>query len=168
MGCYSMKDNKYRNYNVIGSNAVVTDTQIEKREINKKKNLEKSRRERRLRTLAKERQKKKNILQIVSLVFIFGTIVVSGNASIYKMQKQLLSLNSQIKEVKSENEALEIDLLKVSSLENIKEFAEKKLNMVNPDKGTIIRQDISKANFKEIENTDSNKTLLSKIKDALF
>lgn len=163
-----MKEDKYKGYGVMGSSAVVTERQIEKRELEKNEKLEKAKRERRLRTLAKQRQQKKNIMQLVALVFIFGIIIIGRNASIYSMQKQLVSINSEIKEVKNDNESLRIELLKVSSLENIKNYAEKNLKMVSPDKSTVIRHDISKNNFAEPAEPSIHKNFLSKIKDALF
>lgn len=163
-----MRDDKYNEYKVFGNNAVVTERKIEKRELEKNEKLEKAKKERRLRELTKQRQQKKNIMQIVALVFIFGIIIIGRNATIYSMQKQLVSINSEIKEVRNDNESLKIELLKVSSLENIKNYAEKNLKMVNPDKSTIIRHDISKNNFTEQTESNINKTLLSKIKDALF
>lgn len=163
-----MRDDKYNEYRVFGSNAVVTERKIEKRELEKNEKLEKAKKERRLRILVKQRQQKKNIMQIVALVFIFGIIIIGRNASIYSMQKQLTSINSEIKEVRNDNEALKIELLKVSSLENIKNYAENNLKMINPDKSTVIRHDISKNNFTEPTESNINKTFLSKIKDALF
>lgn len=120
-----MRDDKYNEYKVFGNNAVVTERKIEKRELEKNEKLEKAKKERRLRELTKQRQQKKNIMQIVALVFVFGIIIIGRNANIYSMQKQLVSINSEIKEVKSDNESLKIELLKVSSLENIKNMLKK-------------------------------------------
>ena len=84
-----------------------------------------------------------------------------------------LGLRLQINQVTNENEALKVDLLKVSSLENIKSVAEGKLKMVIPNKDEVVRVDLSKENFEkyindEEKNAESQGNLLTKIKDVLF
>lgn len=48
----------------------------------------------------------------------------------YNMQKEVINLDSQIKVVNDENEALRVELLKVGTLDNIKSQAEERLGMV--------------------------------------
>ena len=98
-----------------------------------------------------------------------GSVTIAGNSKLYSMQKVLSQLESQVKEVKSNNEALSLQLLKVSSIENIKTYAESTLGMINPDKNSTVHENLSVDYFQDGESLkDNNETILSKIKDALF
>ena len=92
--------------------------------------LQKAKRERKRRKLEEERRKRKGARQIAAAIAILGVITIARDTKVYSMQSDLAKLNSEIKSVDDENEALRVELLKVASLDNIKTNAEEKLGMV--------------------------------------
>ncbi|MGL5244400.1 MAG: septum formation initiator family protein [Sarcina sp.] len=108
-----------------------------KNKVKKNKDLEKRKRYR-----LREKKTRRSIFQIIALVAFVGATVITGDMKVYKTQKDLASINKDIKIITSENEALEVQLLKTSALGNIEETAKTKLNMTLPTKENMI--DISK------------------------
>ena len=82
--------------------------------------LQKAKRERKRRKLEEERRKRKGARQIAAAIAILGVITIARDTKVYSMQSDLAKLNSEIKSVDDENEALRVELLKVASLDNIK------------------------------------------------
>ncbi len=163
-----MKDKRYVDYKVYGNNAVVTERPLERREKEREKELQRVKKNRRIRELQKTKEQRKGIIQVAAMILITGVITISGNGSLYSMQREISSINSEIKEAKSNNEALSFKLLKVSGLDNIKNVAENQLGMVAQDKTSVVRQDISKDNFQAINTKVENKNFIARIMDALF
>ena len=84
------------------------------------------------------------------------------------MQDQVSDINVQINELQSDNEALKLKLLKVASLDNIKDVAENQLGMVNQDPKEVVRYNLSVNNFLEKNENNEKQSIFAKIKDALF
>lgn len=104
---------------------------------------------------------RKYILNVALIILSFGCITIFGDGKVYKMQKQVSDLNTEIKQTQEENEALKVKLLKFSSLSNIQENAETKLGMTIAGKENIVKIDFSDDYFKDIKidnNTNKNET----------
>ena len=114
--------------------------------------LQKAKRERKRRKLEEERRKRKGARQIAAAIAILGVITIARDTKVYSMQSDLAKLNSEIKSVDDENEALRVELLKVASLDNIKTNAEEKLGMVVATKDEMLQMDLSGNYFEDLEN----------------
>ena len=79
-----------------------------------------------------------DVAQIAAFILILGGITIARDAKVFSVQKQLSQINKDIKTLASESEALQVELLKSSSLEQIEAIAKDKLNMVSPTKESII------------------------------
>ena len=66
------------------------------------------------------------------------------------MQSKVSDIKDEIKSVAADNEALKVELLKLSSLDNIKTNAETKLGMVAITKDYIIPMDMEGNYFQEL------------------
>jgi cell division protein FtsL len=126
------------------------------RETDKKKyeELQRSKQERNKRLKEEAKKKKNGVLQVAAFIFIMGIFIISRDSNVYNSQKSLDTINSEIKVVKDENEALRVELLKVSSLENIKTKAETKLGMVPATKENTIQLQLPNEYFDNVKATD--------------
>ncbi|GAB6170364.1 hypothetical protein JCM1393_28240 [Clostridium carnis] len=160
-----------REYDYIRGNTVIQpkrkndDTNKKKRlEEEKKQRLEKNKRIRKAKIIAT-----KNIIQVAALISCLGVLIIGRYGKIYKMQQNLTMIKDEIRVVKAEGEALRFDLLKYSSLENVKTTAAN-LGMKSPDKNISVTVDNSKNYFSnlsnEVEKTEVKKNIITKIKDA--
>lgn len=146
-----------------------TDHNVDK----KYEDLRKSKIDRKIRLKDKHKKNRNGIIQVGSLILLLGIATVWRDANVYAMRNNLSNIKKEINQVTNENEALKVDLLKVSSLENIKSVAEGRLKMVIPNKDEVVRVDLSKENFEQYvnngdENVENQWKLLTKIKDVLF
>ena len=78
-----------------------------------------------------------------------------------KLQKEISKIDDQISAVKDENEALKVELLKVSSLNTIQENAEAKLGMEIATKDNTIKIEIPKSYYDYVEQADLNTTQMT-------
>ena len=78
-------------------------------------------------------------------------------------------MSSTIKNMKEENEALKVKILKYSSLSNIEGNASAKLGMYIPSTEDVVKIDFSENYFKDIDTVESTakngKNIFSKIAD---
>lgn len=81
---------------------------------------------------------KNNMVIIIGLIFVLGFTVISRDGKVYEMQNELSKINKDISGVISENEALEVKILKAISLEDIASIAKNRLSMIFPTKEDII------------------------------
>lgn len=79
-----------------------------------------------------------NVAQIAAVILVLGGITIARDAKVFSTQNQLSQVNQEIKTLSSENEALQVELLKSSSLEKIENIAKNKLNMISPTKESIV------------------------------
>ena len=112
------------------------------------------------------------MLQISLFILIMGIITIARDSQVFTMQKELTNINKEIKIYEAENEALKVDLLKASSLDNIKDIAENKLEMNIATKDNIVAVDLSQNYFKELDQKDKSenkesKGIINKVLDAL-
>lgn len=157
-----------KEFDYVKGNTVVKPNRRISESDKKYKELERSKRNKQKREYQKKRQTRIACFQIATLIFTIGIVVISRDNKVYKMQKELSTLNSQINTINDENEALRIELLKIGSLENIKTNAESKLGMSIATKDNTMQIEVPSSYFEEKEDNadDKNKTVLSKIMDA--
>lgn len=165
---------KYNEYDYIKGSTAVKPQRLPKEKIKPQKDndlIKKKRIEQRKKLLIKQRQNRKSVFQIVSCILLVGILVIWRDMRVYTAQNQLLELKSQIKEVNSDNEALRVELLKISSLDTVKETAFKDLSMRMPQKEDRIKVNLDENNFTEdVSNQEltSEEGIVSKIIDALL
>lgn len=141
-----------REYDYIRGNTVLNP----KRKYNEiDKRIEKEKQERRQRELQrKEKAAKKatvkNILQVSCIALILGVSTIARDGKVYKMQNDLSKVKSEIKTVTAEGEALRVNLLRYSSLADIKDIANKS-GMKMPGKDDSVEIDLSKNFFANLE-----------------
>ena len=106
----------------------------------------------------KQRQSdRKYMLTVVGIVLSLGCITIAGDSKVYKMQKTVTTLENEISSTKEENEALRVEILKYSSLNNIEENAGNTLGMHVPHGEDVVKIDFSNDYFKDVKvnsNTD--------------
>ena len=160
-------------YEYIKGNTVTKPRRSSEPDRKRYEELQKSKRERNKRKLEEQKRKRKGIRQIAIAILVIGIIIITRDNKVYSMQGEVAGLNSQIKQIDDENEALRVELLKVASLDNIKTNAENKLEMVIATKDQMLQMDLSENYFDDLENDKTNGKdserggLFSKIMDAL-
>ncbi len=91
----------------------------------------------------------KNILQVASISLVLGVLTIARDGRVYRLQNDLSNVKNEAKTITAENEALRVNLLKFSSLGEIKAFASKE-GMKVPQKDDIITINITKDFFADI------------------
>lgn len=161
-------------YTSRGNVAVKPQRKDYERDKRKYEELERSKKNRNRRLLEEKRSRRRALIQIAAAILIVGTVIISRDAKVYNMQNNISDIKDEIKAVTADNEAYKVDLLKMSSLDNIKTNAETKLKMVPATKEYIVAMDFQdnyfqELNDKEAENTkNEEKSLFSKMMDALM
>lgn len=100
------------------------------------------------------------------IVATFGAASLSIDSYVYKMQKDLSNMEIEIENEVAKSEAMKVELLKVSSLDNINDIAINGLNMSYPDKSSSIKIDMSKNYFNHIQDekeANTNTNLMAKL-----
>lgn len=141
-----------REYDYIrGNNA--TRPKVSNRELEKqieKKQFEEKRRQIQKQDKLKRKEKVMNVLQVAVVALVFGLSSIAMDGKVYKAQKELTSLGKSISVATAEGEALRVDMLKTSSIEDIKKLADE-LKMKSPDKNQVITVSIAKNFFENLE-----------------
>ena len=132
-----------------GNTAVVPKRKIEERDLEKEKKERQIKEDKKREKLRKE--KTKGFVSMLVVMAILGALSLSIDTYVYKTQKALTSLEAEIKEQTDIKDALNIQLLKVSSLDNINDVAINELNMLYPDKTSIKNIDMSKDYFTHLK-----------------
>lgn len=133
--------------------------------------LRKSKIERANRLKHNKNIKKRKVLKSIAVIFVFGFAIMFNESKLYDRQQEITQINKQINEINKTNEDLRIQLVKLNGLNNIKDAADNKLQMVIPQNGSEVRVDFSKNNFAEVPRDDKEslaKEFLAKIKGLLF
>ena len=154
-----------------GNTAINPRRQDNEQERIKREKLERAKRNRNKRIREEEIKTRKGILQVALIIVMIGFTTIARDGKVYKMQREVIKINKEIKMINDENEALRVDLLKVASLDNIKTNAEERLDMVVATKENMVEIDFSENYFADLESeiTDENnqKGLFSRLMDAL-
>ena len=140
-----------REYDYIrGNTALAPERKIKEKEVKKKK-----------KQTRKEFDWKNNRSKIISsavIVSILGVASLTIDSYVYKIQKNLSNLEVEMETELSKSEAMKVELLKVSSLDNINNIAVNGLNMAYPDKSSSITIDMSKNYFDHIKDEQETNT----------
>jgi len=107
----------------------------------------------------------------ILLTFVIGIAIIYRYSTIYNMQKELNTLKSDKVKLERQYDNLNVELLKVSNIENVKKIAEEKLHMVSANKNQVIYSDLTKDNFTKLSNKNNSETqasLMQRIKNMLF
>lgn len=158
-----------REYDYIkGSTAVKPERKIrEKKQNNKRRGIHRLKKNKQLLEAQKQRKNnRKYAAAIAAMIFTFGCATILGDSRVYKMQKNVTDLNSDIKKMQEENEALKVKLLKFSSLSNIEDNAVSTLGMVTPSQGDTIKIDFSEDYFASLKTHDEpieKQSMISKL-----
>ena len=115
----------------------------------RKKDLERAEKEKRKKIMALRDKKTKNIIQVALVICVLGVITVMRDGKVYKTQKKLTDMRYEVKNAVAANEALRVDFLKFSSLDNVKAAA-KSIGMTNPNNNEAITVDMTKNYFPEL------------------
>lgn len=115
----------------------------------KRENLERQRREQQRRERNAKKSVVKNILQVASIALVLGVLTISRDGKVFKMQNDLTNVKSEIKTVTAEGEALRVNLLKYSSLGDVKSAATE-AGMKIPQMDDTITVNITKDFFANI------------------
>lgn len=136
----------------------------------KKKEIERAAKEKRRKLRALRDKKTKDIIHVSLVICALGVITIMRDGNVYETQKRLIEIKTEVKNVEADNEALRVDLLKFSSLENVKSTAEE-IGMKNPSNSEYITVDMSKNYFPELTKDDTKKvekkSFFSNLMDAL-
>ncbi|MBD7910067.1 MULTISPECIES: cell division protein FtsL [Clostridium] len=157
---------------VKGNNAISPHRKSNEKDKKKYEELKRSKRDRNKRKLEEQKGVRKAAVQIACVIFFVGMVTISRDVKVYNMQKEVGNIDSQIKNLNDENEALRVELLKVGTLDNIKTQAEQRLGMFVPTKDNRIQIEIPKGYLedkdkKKTEDKTNQETLFSKLMDAL-
>lgn len=141
-----------REYDYIGGSTALNPNR-KAQEVGKRAESEKrKRKQREIERKATESKKTiKDILQISFVILVLGVITIARNGSVYRIQGDLLNVKTEIKTATAEGKALEVSLLKYSSLEDIKETANI-LGMKSPEKSDSVVVDLTKDFFVDLKN----------------
>lgn len=121
--------------------------EVKKREEREK--LERQRREQQKRERNAKKALVKNILNVASIALVLGVLTIARDGKVYSMQNDLTNVKKEIKNATADGEALRANLLKYSSLGEIKEIANAS-GMKMPQKDDSINVDITKDFFANI------------------
>lgn len=101
--------------------------------------------------LKQKRSDRKYIAAIVVMIIFMGLTTLSRENKIYNMQCSVNNLGNEIKQVQENNEALNIKILKASSIGNIEKKSKNELKMYIPNKKEIVNVDFSNNYFKDLK-----------------
>lgn len=140
-----------REYDYIRGNTVLNPKRRfeEEKRRQERENIERQKKEQQRKQRENRKAVVKNILQVASIALVLGVLTIARDGRVYRLQNDLSNVKSEAKTVTAENEALRVNLLKFSSLGDIKDFASK-AGMKVPQNDDIITVNITKDFFANI------------------
>lgn len=152
-----------REYDYIkGNTALVPERQIKER-VTKERKIQ----QRKKKSTQLKGKVTKDFMGMVFVMFILGGASLLIDGHVYTLQKELSNMEVKVSDQLEINEALKVDLLKISSIDKVKTTAEKELGMVYPGKEGTISIDMSKDYFSHIKEENENKSsFLAKLIDT--
>ena len=142
-----------KEYDYIRGNTVLNPKRRydEERRKQERESIDRQRKEQQRKQREAKKAVVKNILQVASIALVLGVLTIARDGKMYRLQNDLSNVKTEVKTIKAENEALRVNLLKFSSLGDIKAFASKE-GMKVSQKDDIIYVNTTKdffANIKE-------------------
>lgn len=108
------------------------------------------------------------IISTAVILAVLGAITLFIDSHVYKIQKDLSNLEIAIADENAKMEAINVELLKISSLDNINNIAVNGLKMTYPTKSSTITIDMSKNYFDHIrdeKDVNTKTSLIAKLVD---
>lgn len=126
-----------------------------------------------IKKLKKLNNKKLNIkikfLSYMAMAFIVGLILVFRYTSMYSVEKNLTNIKNETINLNQENDDMKVQLVNVSSLDNVQKIATEQLHMVKVNQNQVIYADLTKENFTKVASAnDPQLSMLRKIYNMLF
>lgn len=140
-----------KEYDYIRGNTVLNPKRRydEERRRQERESIDRQRKEQQRKQREAKRAVVKNILQVASIALVLGVLTIARDGKVYRLQNDLSNVKTEAKTITAENEALRVNLLKFSSLGDIKAFASKE-GMKVPQKDDIINVNLTKDFFANI------------------
>lgn len=140
-----------KEYDYIRGNTVLNPKRRydEERRRQERESIDRQRKEQQRKQREAKRAVVKNILQVASIALVLGVLTIARDGKVYRLQNDLSNVKTEAKTITAENEALRVNLLKFSSLGDIKAFASKE-GMKVPQKDDIINVNVTKDFFANI------------------
>lgn len=110
---------------------------------------------------------RRSFFYIFICFIICGGFLIYSSSSVYKKQREVNLLKSQISKATEELESLQLDILNLKGFDKVMEYAEY-LEMVPPKLGDSIFVNLSKDNFDVEVQEEPDKPFVVKIYDKLF
>ncbi|MCX7746960.1 MAG: cell division protein FtsL [Clostridia bacterium] len=106
----------------------------------------------------RKRNNKAKVRTVLSILvaFVLGAVVVYRYALITEQNYNLSKLTKNYESLKNENLRYLVDIEKDTDLANIKEIAESRLGMQNPDKYQIVHMKVPKSDYTRVSDTYMN------------
>ena len=116
-----------KEYDYIRGNTVLNPKRRydEERRKQERESIDRQRKEQQRKQREAKKAVVKNILQVASIALVLGVLTIARDGKMYRLQNDLSNVKTEVKTIKAENEALRVNLLKFSSLGDIKAFASK-------------------------------------------
>lgn len=152
---------KYEEYDYIRGNTALAPGR--KRKEDRQEEQQKKRLERQ-KAARKQKHLVRNILSVSTLAVVLGSISLTMDGIVYKNQAELSKIQESYEDQVSINEALNVEMIKYSSVETIKDTAENQIGMIYADDTNTIKIDMSKDFFPNVEKNEQVKSsFLNKI-----
>lgn len=119
--------------------------------------------------MAQNKLKARVMLSIVA-AFVVGVVMIYRYSSIYSMQKDLITAQTQIDTLNKNNDDLHYQLAKYNNVNYIQQKASD-LHMVQPDKNSITTVNLNKKNITKtisVDNSKKNLSIIDIIKSKIF
>lgn len=134
----------------------------------KYKKLEKAKKEAQINMRRQQTRQKLLVLRMIAFVFIVGVVLLLGDVYIYRMQANLRSYKSEVSNYEAQNESLKLILAQSSNIKSVEETAINNLHMVRANPSAVIMVDLTKKNFKAVQENNTPTSILEKLKHILF
>lgn len=97
---------------------------------------------------------------------ICGAFLINGSSKVYKKQREVNVLKSQISNLTEELESLQLEILNLKGFDKVMEYAEF-LGMTPPKLGDFVVVDLNKDNFDVEVKEEPDRPFLIKLYDKL-
>ena len=110
---------------------------------------------------------RRSFFYIFICLIICGIFLIFSSSTIYKKQREVTLLKSEINKAVQELESLELEILNLKGFDKVIQYADD-LNMISPKLGESIFVDLSKDNFDVERQEEPRKPFIIEIYRRLF
>ena len=157
------------NYLVNGSTALAPKYKPYQPNVNEE--LDRQKRERIRAAAEAKMERQARVIGVIIISLLVGVFLIGRYAAVYKMQKDITKVKTQIHNISMENEDLMVQLVKAGNIQQVEETAKSKLNMITPDKNKVIYMETTKDYFAKSANDgkkNKQEDFIAKVKSILF